>query len=187
MPTLDPTLVIASTYAPNRRALIEILQARFPSVRIRVVYNMAHLMLGAGDTMDGVFVDSSTLAGRLYALQDVHGKLPVFVCDTPRWFGHGASLARGPSPFPIHSALPTLCSMFPLVPATAVLELERLLLGRAHLSPRSVGAPGHVAHVTTPEASEDTPGDSPLDDEPAGPALPSGALGLNLLAAPWPS
>ena len=134
MAILDPTLVIACNYTPTRRALITLLTDRFPRANVRLVFDAAHLLLAEHMRIDAVFVDATTHPERLRALQDALGSSPVLVCDTQVAFSDEGLPSRGA---PLHSALPTLCSMFPLSAPGAVLELERMLIGRVQ-PPRPV-------------------------------------------------
>ena len=134
MAIMDPTLVIACNYTPMRRALIDLLTDRFPRANVRLVFDAAHVLLAEHMRVDAVFVDAHTRAPRLHALRDALGDTPILVCDTPTHMTEGA--AR-PSGAPLHSALPTLCGMFPLSAPCHVLELERALLGRVPHSRRA--------------------------------------------------
>ncbi len=144
MAILDPTLVIACTYAPARRTLINLLTDRFPHANVRLVFDAAHLLLADNMRIDAVFVDAITHPGRLRALQDALGTPPLLVCDTPSVFRDEPLPAYGAI---LHSALPTLCSIFPLSAPVAVLELERMLIGRVHPpKPAQIVSVPHSVH-----------------------------------------
>ena len=143
MAILDPTLVIACNYTPTRRALITLLTDRFPRANVRLVFDAAHLLLAEHMRIDAVFVDATTHPERLRALQDALGPPPVLVCAPLVSSSDDSLPAHGAS---LHSALPTLCSMFPLSAPGAVLELERMLIGR-------VRPPNPVQIVSVPRTA----------------------------------
>ena len=123
-----PTIIIANHHVATRRHLIDLFNERFPSARVRVVYDVSHLLISPPRRIDAVFMDSSSPTGRIEAVRDRLPDVHVLLCDTPRYAQQGAPYVT--PEVRMQSALPSLCELFPFVVPEALISLDGILMGK---------------------------------------------------------